>query len=505
MTLRSRLSLAIIVILILFSINVSTNNWSNNTRNTGLLDIQQIVNGQTQFNLINQSIKKFHDNILFLSRATTSQEKKRSEQDKSQFFNELNKLQGSMEKLLSSSSRITKLSYTDLENNFTQLTSLWKDHLQDLDGQQAEDNSEHSYRLLIDNLATLQTHLIAATNQQAIKMAKIETQTTTISLSVLSASAVLTIALGIVLISYTNAALLQLKRGANIIGSGKLDYRIPIKHHDELGEVAEAFNAMSAKLQHAVSEVDNARNIADQASQAKSDFLANMSHELRTPLNAIIGYSEMMQEDIQIDGANIETQEEDLSNILTAGRHLLNQINDVLDFSKIEAGKMTVYNEEFDSGYILKDVINTITPLAQKGNNKLTFSCSDNMPLLFNDVTKFQQLFFNLLSNSCKFTRNGAIRLRGYYDNSSQPEKIVFTVTDNGIGMTEEQTSIIFNAFTQADSSTTRKYGGTGLGLALCKQYCELMNGAIHVDSDVINGTKFTIEFLAQAHTKAEA
>jgi signal transduction histidine kinase/CheY-like chemotaxis protein len=286
-----------------------------------------------------------------------------------------------------------------------------------------------------------------------------------------------------------------LKKGAILIGGGELDYRIPVTSRDELGEVAKAFNTMSAKLQNAMTEVRRAKDNADMANKAKSSFLANMSHELRTPLNAIIGYSEMMLEDLELGDIDQEAQHRDLDKVLTAGRHLLTQINDVLDFSKIETGKMTVYNEEFDSQSILQEVLATITPLARKSNNELSFVGNAELPGLINDVTKFRQIFFNLLSNSCKFTHDGLITLRAEYDRDSVPAVARFTVVDNGIGMNQEHLDRVFEAFVQADTSTTRRYGGTGLGLALCKQYCQLMGGDIRVSSRENQGTTFTVEF----------
>jgi len=301
------------------------------------------------------------------------------------------------------------------------------------------------------------------------------------------------------LIRYTNNALSQLKQGSVIIGGGNLEYRIPVVSKDELGEVAKAFNTMAAKMQNAIKESTHARELADLANQSKSSFLANMSHELRTPLNAIIGYSEMMLEDIELNEVSIEEQTGDLEKVLNAGRHLLTQINDVLDFSKIETGMMTVFNEEFDSNTVIADVISTIQPLAQKNHNQIIFEGNQDLPPLYNDITKFRQIFFNLLSNACKFTQNGKIILRSEYITAHKQTSIRFSVIDNGIGMTPEQTRIVFDPFVQADSSTTRKYGGTGLGLALCKQYCELMGGHIEARSTVDNGTRFSVEFPIQS------
>lgn len=330
-------------------------------------------------------------------------------------------------------------------------------------------------------------------DNQNVEMRTIETVTNRITIVVFFVSIILTIGLGVILIRYTNRELNRLKHGATIIGNGNFDYRIPVKNKDELGAVAESFNVMSAKMNQAMIEVNEAKVQADLANSAKSDFLANMSHELRTPLNAIIGYSEMMLEDLQLGEIDEEEQIKDLVKVLYAGRHLLSQINDVLDFSKIESGNMTIYKERFNPNQILQEVINTISPLAERGYNKLTYSNTDVAPELNNDITKFRQIFFNLLSNSCKFTHNGQIQLITQYD-ESRPGMVQFIVKDSGIGMTEEQLAVVFDPFIQADTSTTRRYGGTGLGLALCQQYCDLLNASIRVESVLNQGTTFYIE-----------
>ncbi|BAU64536.1 integral membrane sensor hybrid histidine kinase [Stanieria sp. NIES-3757] len=247
----------------------------------------------------------------------------------------------------------------------------------------------------------------------------------------------------------------------------------------------------TAELARTITEAEKARTEAEKANQSKSTFLANMSHELRTPMNAIIGYSEMLME----EAADLGQEDflPDLHKIHGAAKHLLSLINDILDLSKIEAGRMELYPEQFNVCNLIKDVVATIHPLVEKNANHLKIDLPDNLGTMYTDLTKIRQSLFNLLSNASKFTENGTITLKvEQYVNAGQ-DWMSFQVTDMGIGMTPEQLGRLFQAFTQADASTTRKYGGTGLGLAITKRFCQMMGGDIFVESQFGKGSTFTI------------
>ena len=233
---------------------------------------------------------------------------------------------------------------------------------------------------------------------------------------------------------------------------------------------------------------------AQLANQHKSIFLANMSHELRTPLNAIIGYSEIIQE--ETNGPGNESLHTDLSKIHKAGHHLLALINEILDLSKIEAGKVELFAESFNLNTLIEEVVYTIEPLLEGSNNKLTMSVSHMNNEVHNDLVKVRQTLFNLLSNACKFTQHGFITIDVSEFEKDRAAWIKIIVKDTGIGISREHLDNIFAPFTQADTSTTRNYGGTGLGLTISKRYCQLMGGDLRVESELGKGSTFTMTLL---------
>jgi signal transduction histidine kinase/CheY-like chemotaxis protein len=304
-----------------------------------------------------------------------------------------------------------------------------------------------------------------------------------------------------------------LRAGAERIGGGDLSQQIRIKTGDELEALADQFNVMAGRLKESYAgleqkveertrEVEEKSRQLELASQHKSQFLSSMSHELRTPLNAIIGLTEMMVTNAARFGT--EKAAEPLRRVHRAGSHLLGLINQVLDLSKIEAGKLELSPDWVNLTPLINEVVDTARPLAEQNNNRLVVKCQENLGSLTVDPMRLRQILLNLLSNACKFTKQGEVTLLAR-KLVNEGNWIEFAVSDTGIGMTPEQQAKLFEEFTQADSSTARQYGGTGLGLAITRKLARMMGGDVTLMSEAGKGSTFTVRLPATTDVPAGA
>ncbi len=496
MSLTRRLILSFAAILLLSLLSIVTHLWGNQVRSEKFDELQAVLRDQNAVREFGQSLDVMHKKMRVIQTLHQAEDEMPISEDEAR--EQIIAIRGMrtryelLQKRLQSSLGGGNLAGVD------RLLQYWRRYLQQLGLGPAEEGSSMEllgvapeFGAVMQSLVERELALVrrAADINKSLNQAVVTTNR--IVLGTFLFSLLFTIVLAFHIVNFTRRSISILHRGTEQWGSGKLEYQVP-PLHGELGQLAESFNHMARNLRTAMNEVKAASARADAANQAKSSFLANMSHELRTPMNAIIGYSEMMIEEAGDDPSTTVAEfVPDLEKVLSAGQHLLALINDVLDISKIESGKMTVYNEDVDLDRLMDEILVTVQPLVDKNGNKLVYTNSLRKQRIATDVTRFRQISLNLLSNAAKFTRDGAINVTLRDVQVDGTDFIEVAVRDTGIGMSPEQIDQVFEAFIQADLSTTKEYGGTGLGLTISKKFALLLGGDIAVESDLGRGSCF--------------
>jgi len=513
MTIRRRLTVSHFAILSLLACNLVIYYWSDLKRQSTFEELRRAIVRQSLLSSIQQKLNDYERQVTLLSQIMADSRRDGASPDEiAQFNSRLDQIGDQIAQMTVIAEAGSQERITAFATAFRDLSASWRIFYESLGRDQSraitevvvrgEPLSRKVMHELLPQLEQDEKDRVKAATAHFYDAAQVTNRVTVLIFVV---SVVLTGSMTFAVGRHFRHGLGALKRGADAIGAGELTYRIPILAKDEFSDLGRTFNDMAEHLDSARVELTGANaelkrrhhdlrilmEAAQSANKAKSVFLANMSHELRTPMNAIIGYSEMLAEHAEDLGQEVLIP--DLRKMNAACKHLLTLISDILDVSKIEAGKMDLVLETFDIRDAVDDVCLTMQAQIDKNANALLTDIPVTVGAMHSDPTKVRQMLFNLVGNAAKFTTAGTIRVRVRRISIDSRAWIEFRVQDSGIGMTTEQLKKVFEAFTQADPSTTRKYGGTGLGLTITRSFCQMMGGSINVESELGKGTTFTI------------
>lgn len=490
MSFTRRLTASFLFILFLSLGSVIVQLWGNDMRRRNVWLLQNVINIQSDANNFSQQIQQTHRKVQVVEALLQSAgEYYLNELEQKELLAGIDDLLQEMTEINRDLSRFMEVGEAT-QIDAEALLKAWRQFValpaEGVLGKQQDYQLEQVNRQLL----LVSQQVLSRSDQLNARLKEIVKSTNKVALLVFLITLVATFFLGYSMVRYTRRSIRRLQNGTAEWGKGDLDHRIEITSADEFGQLAHSFNDMADNLNAAMNRVRDAVQKADAANQAKSGFLANMSHEFRTPMNAIIGYAEMVLEEVA-DDPQLPAQQlrADVEKIQQAGRQLLSLINDVLDISKIEAGRMAVFWEDVELPVLLADVEGTAAPLLAKNHNR--FRCDYTLPQnrMRTDVTRLRQILLNLLSNAAKFTKGGEVTMRAWQEGG----ELVVQVADSGIGMSPKQLEKVFDAFVQADLSTTKEYGGSGLGLTISREFAALMGGSLQAESVQGQGSCFTL------------